>query len=332
MAEVLSQSQIDALLSSMQSGEDVETKTSDTPEENYRKYDFYSPKKFTKDRLKILQGVYDGYCRSITARLNSMMRTNCELTVDSIEEQRYYEFINAISDNDVLTIIGVSLPEDETENTPVILHATTEMMLFMMDRMLGSVNEKAPNISYTYNYTSIELQLYESILSKLIDVMGEGWQNYLEIHFALQRVEQNPTLMQVIGIDETVVIVGLNVTVGEVNGRFSICLPGTLLTSIFNIIARSNMSDAMLPRNERDSAEIMDSVRDSGMQIIAELGQVQLSLSDIYYLHEGDVINLAKPKDSDITLYVEGEPWFIGKLGTHKNKMAVKIDGVWQDV
>lgn len=49
MAEVLSQSQIDALLSSMQSGEDVETKASDTPEENYRKYDFYSPKKFTKD-------------------------------------------------------------------------------------------------------------------------------------------------------------------------------------------------------------------------------------------------------------------------------------------
>lgn len=332
MAEVLSQSQIDALLSSMQSGGDIETKASDTPEENYRKYDFYSPKKFTKDRLKILQGVYDGYCRSVTARLNSMMRINCELTVDSIEEQRYYEFINAISDNDVLTLIGVSLPGDNSENPPIILHATTQMMLFMMDRMLGSVEEAAPNVSYAYNYTSIELRLYESILTRLIEVMGEGWQNYLEAHFALQRIEQNPTLMQIIGIDETVVIVGLDIAVGEVKGRFSICLPGTLLTSIFTIIARSNVSDAMLPRNEKDSEEIMDSVRDSGMQISAELGHVQLSLRDVYYLHEGDIINLAKPKDSDVTLYVEGEPWFHGKMGTHKNKMAVRIDGVWQDV
>ncbi len=332
MAEVLSQSQIDALLSSMQAGGDVETKASDTPEDNYRKYDFYSPKKFTKDRLKILQGVYDGYCRTITARLNSMMRLSCELSVDSIEEQRYYEFINAITDNDVLTLVSVTLPGDQTESTPIILHATTQMMLFMMDRMLGSVNEKAPNISYAYNYTSIELQLYQSILSKLIEAMSEGWQNYLEAKFSLLRVETNPTLMQVIGIDETVIIVGLNAEMGEVSGRFSICLPGTLLTSIFNIIGRSNVSDAMLPRNEKDSQEIMDSVRDSGMQIMAELGQIQLSLSDIYYLHVGDVINLAKPKDSNVTLYVEGEPWFLGKLGTHKNKMAVKIDSVWQDV
>lgn len=332
MAEVLSQSQIDALLSSMQAGGEPQEQKSDTPEAKYRKYDFYSPKKFTKDRLKILQGVYDGYCRSITARLNGILRLSCELSVDSIEEQRYYEFVNAISDNDVLTLIRVELAGDESETTPIIMHATNEMMLFIMDRMLGSISEQAPRVSYAYNYTNIELNLYRSIMTRLIDVMHEGWQSYLETKFSLLRIEQNPTLMQVIGTDETVVIVGLNVQMGEVNGRFSICLPGTLLTSIFTIISRNNMNDAMLPRNEKNSEDIMDSVRHSDMEIIAELGRIHLSLQDIYYLHEGDVINLAKPKTSGVTVYVEGEPWFIGKLGTHKNKMAVRIDDIWQDV
>src|SRR5699024_4902463 len=142
-----SQSQIDALLSAMQAGGEPQEQKSDTPEAKYRKYDFYSPKKFTKDRLKILQGVYDGYCRSITARLNGILRLSCELSVDSIEEQRYYEFVNAISDNDVLTLIRVELPGDETETTPIVMHATNEMMLFIMDRMLGSVGEQAPHVS-----------------------------------------------------------------------------------------------------------------------------------------------------------------------------------------
>ena len=46
MAEVLSQSQIDMLLSSMRAGNDgpKETKADEKPEEQYKKYDFYSPK------------------------------------------------------------------------------------------------------------------------------------------------------------------------------------------------------------------------------------------------------------------------------------------------
>ncbi len=52
MADVLSQSQIDMLLSSMRGG-DAETDKKEVKEEKkYKSYDFYSPKKFTKDKLK----------------------------------------------------------------------------------------------------------------------------------------------------------------------------------------------------------------------------------------------------------------------------------------
>ena len=48
MAEVLSQSQIDALLSAVRSGEkDVNAQSEEQQEKKYRKYDFSSPRKFT---------------------------------------------------------------------------------------------------------------------------------------------------------------------------------------------------------------------------------------------------------------------------------------------
>ena len=66
MAEILSQSQIDALLNSLQGNsepiEEIEKKESET---KYRKYDFYSPKKFTKDKLKILKSIFDNYSRRL---------------------------------------------------------------------------------------------------------------------------------------------------------------------------------------------------------------------------------------------------------------------------
>ena len=57
MSEVLSQSQIDALLSSMRSGDNVEQAEDKQPEKKYRKYDFTTPRKFTKDRIKMLNGI-----------------------------------------------------------------------------------------------------------------------------------------------------------------------------------------------------------------------------------------------------------------------------------
>ena len=90
MAEVLSQSQIDALLNAVRSGEkDLNEPAEEQQEKKYRKYDFSSPRKFTKDRIKMLNGIFENYARIINSRLNARLRFNGEITVESIEEQRY---------------------------------------------------------------------------------------------------------------------------------------------------------------------------------------------------------------------------------------------------
>ena len=37
-------------------------------------------------------------------------------------------------------------------------------------------------------------------------------------------------------------------------------------------------------------------------------------------------IDLNKPQDSLISLYIEGQPWFNGQLGVHNKNVAVKIE------
>ena len=74
MADVLSQSQIDALLNSMQNT-DMEELHEDkkTAKPKYRKYDFYSPKKYTKDKLKMLHSIYDNYSRIAASQINGLL-------------------------------------------------------------------------------------------------------------------------------------------------------------------------------------------------------------------------------------------------------------------
>ena len=325
MADVLSQAQIDALLNAVRSGDKDLENSGEKQEKKYLKYDFSSPRKFTKDRIKMLNGIFDNYSRMISTRLNARLRANCEITVESVEEQRYYEFSNALTEGDVLALTSVDIKGKE-EETPVMFYISTSTALSMMDRMLGGEGAEDTNLESDYAYTDLELRLYEDLASDIISMMDRSWENYLPVHFAYTRTEVNPTLNQLIGLDETVVIVDLKLMFPNLAGHMSICLPGETLMNIFAEINRENPMRRTI--GEDKSEEIFDKLRDSSLEIVAELGSTELSLSDIYHLNVGDVIDLGHPKESPIFLGIGGYHWFTGKMGTHKKNMAVKIDEV----
>lgn len=326
MAEILSQSQIDALLNSLQGNdepiEEIEKKESET---KYRKYDFYSPKKFTKDKLKILKSIFDNYSRIAGSQINSLFRTSSELSVVTVEEQRYYEFGNALSDNDVLTLVNVTLP-DNTKNPPLLINASMTLMLSLIDRMLGGVgDDTAVDISYTY--TEIEMSLYRRVIQYIIGALKDSWSSYINLNFELSGLEENPSMFQEIGVDETIVIVVIDVDMKECSGKLNICIPGNLLMNIFDIMDKRKHSAMGDEANSQDNRqEIMNSLKASDLLVRAQLGESAITLDDVYNLHVGDVINLGTPKDSSVQLYVESQPWFRGQLGVHKRNVAVRIE------
>ena len=326
MADVLSQNQIDALLNAVRSGEkDLEQPAEAEKEKQYRKYDFFSPKKFTKDRIKMLNSIFENYTRVINSRLNTMLRTNCEVEVESIEEQRYYEFSNALTDGDVLSLTDVTY-EEKTSETPVLFYLSTSAAMSMMDRMMGGEGVVDESEIGDYTYTDLELHLYENMMRDMVSVLGNSWESYIPMKFTYARTEVNPTLVQLIGIDEIVVIVDLKLQFSNFSGRMSICLPAMLLTNIFAEISNENSSKKN--KGEENADEILDQLRDSSLEIIAELGQTNLSLSDIYHLNVGDVIDLGRQKESPIYLNIGNYHWFTGYMGVHKKNLAVKIEDI----
>ena len=272
----------------------------------------------------MIWGVFENYTRMINSRINGLLHTTCEIAVESVEEQRYYEFSNALSDGDVLTLADVEMDgQTQSEEAPVLLHFSTALMLNMMDRLMGGEGDGSDAVPSGYTFTTVELKLYENIVKDFISVMGSSWENYIDLNFNYRRVESNPTLVQLIGLDETVVIIGISLRFPNASGRMNICLPGTMLTSIFAKIA--DMNQVGCGSGEDNSQEILGILRDSGLEITAELGRTNVTLRDIYSLNVGDVIDLGHSTQEPIHLYIGGQPWFSGKLGTQGGNMAVKI-------
>ena len=141
-------------------------------------------------------------------------------------------------------------------------------------------------------------------------------------------------MYQGVSVDEAVVIIMLEIKMQGLSGVLNICIPGTLMSDIFEVIDRTkhlaDVDDTGVRQSDKE--DILDSIRNSELDVMAQLGIARLSLDDVYNFQVGDVINLNKPKDSDVTLHIAGQPWFVGQLGVHNKNMAIKIqDRVEED-
>ena len=328
MAEVLSQSQIDALMKEMRSGGKTEGKEKNQAEEKkYRKYDFYSPKKITKDKIKLLKGIYDNYSRIASSRLNGILRVSCELGVLAVEEQRFYEFSNALSDNDVFMIQTLKLPNG-IKRPPILLHINQAPMVSMIDRMLGGDGIDMDEVDSNYSYTDIEIELYKKVMGYFASFTLDAWAGYIQMESEGTDLEENPSLFQEISLDETVAIILLSIVTGPVEGKVTVCIPRALLSEMFSIIDSRKHTNDLQEADEVDGRNIiLTKIKGSALTVKANMGNVGVSVRDVRDLKVGDIIDLGKPKDSEVSLDIGGVSWVKGKLGSYKKNSAVLVSG-----
>lgn len=334
MSEVLSQSQIDALLHSMNQSEPSFSDKEEEPKENqkkYKKYDFFSQKKYSKDKVRLLHNIYENYARIMTSQINSLFRVVSNVEILGVEEQRYYEFSNALYEQDVIALAKIRLP-DNSKNPPAILYISPQIMTAMIDRMLGGEGVD-PEVGISYSYTELEMALYEGIMKHFISAMGDVWSGHIKFSAQFDRVEENPSVFQGIRLDETVVIIMMKVELLGISGIMNICLPDSLLMNVFAVIDKVRHT-AFLDEHkvqEEEKEEIMNHIQASSLEISAELAKANITMEDLQSLCIGDVINLNKTRNSPVTLFINGNPWFTGTLGVHKKNLAVRIEQSVQD-
>ena len=103
MTDVLDQSEVDALLAAVDTGG---VQQSDEPptifssngksQIDVQVYDFKRPERVSKDQMRALEALHEGFGRNFGAALSGYLRTIIEVSVAHIEQLTYSEFIHSL--------------------------------------------------------------------------------------------------------------------------------------------------------------------------------------------------------------------------------------------
>ena len=324
MADVLSQSEIDALLKQLSSGElDADDFTEESTVK-IKDYDFARPAKFSKEHLRTLEIIFENFGRLVSSNLPAYLRKNVQIDVMNSEAVTYSEFSNALSNPVHLGIVNFN-----PLNGNILIELATNLGFTIIDRMLGGMGDP---LEKSREFSEIELSVLERIFTILVDLLREPWENVIEIHPRLERIETNSQFAQIISPSEMIAIVTINMTIGNVEGLMNVCLPFMTLEDIMDKLNTKYWFSTMQNRDSESYTEYIETaINKAQIPVRALLGKSTVAVMDFINLQVGDIIRLDTHMEDELDVYVGNIVKFKALPGSGADNYAVKITEVLRE-
>ncbi|HHU37222.1 MAG TPA: flagellar motor switch protein FliM [Treponema sp.] len=320
MTEVLSQDEIDQLLTAISAGD---TDTDDyRPINDTRKikiYDFKRPDKFSKEQIRTVSIMHETFARLTTTALSAQLRSMAHVHVASVDQLTYEEFIRSIPTPTTLAVINMDPLKGNA-----ILEIDPSVTFSIIDRLFGGTGK---GTKVQRDLTDIEQSVMEGIIVRILANMREAWTQVIDLRPRLGQIETNPQFAQIVPPSEMVVLVTLETKVGDEEGMMNFCIPYITIEPIisklssqfwFSSVRRSSTTQYMGVLKEKLSTVDMD--------VVAEIGTINIPVREVLNLRVGDVVRLSNVRVGDpFTLSIGNKKKFLCQAGVIGKKVAVQV-------
>jgi flagellar motor switch protein FliM len=326
MADVLSQNEIDDLLTDMSSGrvdvEDVITGTKSIDKADVSNYDFRRPNRISKNQVRTLQTVHESFAEVFGYYLVSKLQTVVSIKVTSVDQLFYSEFILSVANPSALYVFEI-----EGTDGSGIMEISPQLALSLVEKLLGGDSDAQPKAR---TITPIEQAVVRGIIEHALSDLKNAWRSIADLNFTYQRLEMEADFVQVAPSSEIVVVVSFDITLGgNQTYLMNLCFPTFALEDVLAKLNRQQVTTSQVRVNESKMKENMQMLHQhmstTHLPIIAELGKTSLTVKEILNLKEGDIIKLKKRVNHEIEVLISGKRKLAAKPGSVEGKKAVRI-------
>ncbi len=325
MGDVLSQAEIDALLSAISDGQvDAEEIKTSKSQKRIRVYDFKRPNKFSKDQIHSIQNIFDNYCRLLTTYFSGHLHSVIDTKVISIEQITYDEFIRSLPNPTILGLFTLS-PLEGT----VLMEMSPTLAFTVVERLLGGQGQDTEK---NRDLTEIERTIIEHRLTQMIGLIHEAWEEVVSLTPHFVTLETNPQFTQIVAPNEMIVLITVEVKVGDMVGMINICLPYLVIEPILDKLSTFFLFSTQAKVTSPEQVQVIrQKIEWTKVEMVAFLGHTEIFVKDLLDLTPGDVIPLTQNVQEALPIYVGNFIKFKGLPGLHGEHLAVQLMEIVED-
>ncbi len=318
MKDVLSQSEIDNLISALGSGE---MESEDSIQENLdevKTYDFKRPNKYSKEQIRTLQIIHENFARTLGNFLSAYVRNVIKIEVASLSQVSYGEFINSLPVPTLMAVLNLS-----PQLGSAVLQTDLQFVFPIIDLLCGGEGQVPEKMR---ELTEIEQTMMKRVYTTILDNLTYSWQDIIKLEPVIDSLETNPQYNQALASNETVVIVTFVSQIGDNQGFINICLPFISLEPVINQLTAQHCFRSVGHKPQKDNMDLLSQrIEGSQVELTVDLGETVISMKDFLEIQVGDVLPLGKSAGEELDLYVENCLKYKVLPGVSGNKRSVQI-------
>ena len=281
-------------------------------------YDFRRPNKFSREHVRALQIVNETFARQFANVLASTLRAVSHVTLTSVEQLTYDEYIRSTEAPTYLAILSLDpLPGAG------ILHLPLSVAMSAVDRLLGGSGAGSyPNRPLT----DIESGLVRGLTQRILRELSYAFESLVSIDAQLVVQESNPQFAQIAAPTEMVVVATFDMRIGEQTGQASLCLPFSSLQNVLDGFVGKSHFGGQGPEQRNEAAErLAQRLQHADVDVSVAFNPITLSSGDIVGLAPGDVVPLQHRVDAPLTVRVAGLPCYAAVAGRKGKRLACLV-------
>ncbi len=283
-------------------------------------YDFRSPSLLSKGRLRIFQLLMDEFSSQIQSFIAAQLKIPLEVQISDIRQAAYRDF----QERDEETFMVVfNMPPLEGAS---IMEIKIPFVIFINQVLLGKTLEKFPQ---TRTITPVEEETAAYLAERFLYTLQESFSKLVKFNFNILSQERNPQLIFLASPDEPIVIVTLQFKLQEEVSQIDFCFPYIVFNSMLPFLdVKKWFSLTQRKKDERIDKLIKDNMENIKVDLVCELGAVDLTLREILRLEQGDYLCLNIDNDALLNLKIGNFKKFKVMPGIVHKKVALRIEEI----
>jgi flagellar motor switch protein FliM len=319
MGEILTQNEVDSLLSGLSAGK-VETE-SDMPIEagSVSAYDFASQERVIRGRMPTFEVINERFAREMRVSISNVLHTTVDIAAESMETLKFSEFGRSLPVPTSLHVFRM-----EPLRGYVLLVLESELVYNLIDTFFGGQGLGKTKIEGR-EFTAIEDVMIKKVVDACLKDLETAWGPVEPIQTVYVRAEVNPQFATIAPPTDLVIVSKFEVELEQSSGTISLCLPYAMIEPIRNKLIAGFQSDAL----EIDHAwrkRLTSIILSSAIEMRVELGKTEITGERLINLKVGDIIQLETDAEQTLLAYVSGLAKFKGYAGVQRGFQALRVE------
>jgi flagellar motor switch protein FliM len=345
MNQVLTQSEVDALLSAVAEGSvDVgnpaqgggapaggapvggggggaEWDSGAMTEAEITPYDLTNQDRVIRGRMPTLDIIYERFIRLYRMSLSNSLRKIATISIISTDLLKFGEFVNTLPIPSCMCIMRF-----ESLRGPALLVFESKLAYALVDSFFGGTDRPYTKIEGK-EFTRIELSIMKKVMDLAIRDLEEAWAPVHKTDISFIRTEVNPQFVGVVPPSDVIISTTFEVELENASGTIALVIPYSTIEPIKNKLNASFQTES--DRVDKEwTAKMEEHLRNAEANILVNLGAATITVGDLVNLNVGDIIPLAQDADGELNVLVEGVSKFKCFFGVSRGNRAAQVTRV----